>query len=695
MKSFAPGSLRLAAILSGIAALGLVCARVEAQGFSIPFNEVHTVATSSEGVPVEHSFTVTTAGTYQVALTDLGVQPTPPYSPAPLASVQLAVTSGATVVGTPLTGASSMQFSATPGTYIVHVVGAPGPLPGSGPFGVDITNVADGTQLAGASFSDTVALPPTALPSDTSVLDSSFTVTASDTYTVTLTDFKLPQALSELTLALVVDGGALLTTLTVSGSGTSQQSAMVALAPNTTYRIFAIGQASSTVNAGLYAAVVRSSTGAVAFSSTQPVGMVTAFGSVALTAGAAYSLHFIDLGYPGTLPTTAGTSGALVALDDQIVASLATLGTQAFNALSTLPSGGTYRAFAFANPAVVPGTGSYALEILPASGAAALSVAQAVSLPGSAYTAFTFSPTLSSGGNYRAQLADYSLPAALTNVSLAAVQGGASLGVPLTAPGNLDITATSGTVYMLVFAQPAAAGGIFGIDLIPGTVGTPVFQATQGVGAGTLFAARTIDIATAGSYDVTVSDVGFPAPLANLWVLMSSGPTAAGSILGSGKFSFNAMPGTYILNFFAQPSSTAKAGTYSIAVAPTPPPPTVTLSASTQSVSSGGTVMLTWSSTNATSCTASSSASDGWTGPRPTSGTETSAALTTATTFTLVCTAANGVTAQAAVSITITTPPSGSHGGGGGFDWGSLSLLIGLVFLTLGRRRSPGAPPAT
>src|SRR6185437_6942632 len=73
------------------------------------------------------------------------------------------------------------------------------------------------------------------------------------------------------------------------------------------------------------------------------------------------------------------------------------------------------------------------------------------------------------------------------------------------------------------------------------------------------------------------------------------------------------------------PSSTSAA---SIAAAPT-----VTFTASQSSISSGVTSTLTWSSTNATSCTASGA----WTGTQSTTGTK-SVSPTATSTYTLTCT---------------------------------------------------------
>ena len=90
-------------------------------------DEVHTVATVNTGVPIEHDFQVSAAGNYHVLLTDLGALFTPA---APLASVKLAITSGDMIVGTPLVGAGTLQFSApAAGTYRLHVIGMPGSNP--------------------------------------------------------------------------------------------------------------------------------------------------------------------------------------------------------------------------------------------------------------------------------------------------------------------------------------------------------------------------------------------------------------------------------------------------------------------------------------------------------------------------------------------------------------------------------------
>src|SRR5579863_2380619 len=88
------------------------------------------------------------------------------------------------------------------------------------------------------------------------------------------------------------------------------------------------------------------------------------------------------------------------------------------------------------------------------------------------------------------------------------------------------------------------------------------------------------------------------------------------------------------------------------------PQPVLTLSASPVSISKGSSATLSWSSTNATSCTASG----GWSGSEPTSGSASTGALNSTTTFTLTCNGASGTT-PASASATVSVQ-SGTGGGG-------------------------------
>jgi hypothetical protein len=77
--------------------------------------------------------------------------------------------------------------------------------------------------------------------------------------------------------------------------------------------------------------------------------------------------------------------------------------------------------------------------------------------------------------------------------------------------------------------------------------------------------------------------------------------------------------------------------------------PTATLTAAPRIVSAGGAAVLTWSSSNATACTAYGA----WSGAKAASGSASTGPLTAGTTFSLACSGAGGISSLASVSIGI------------------------------------------
>jgi hypothetical protein len=660
-------------------------------------NVVSTVAAATQAVPLDEKLPALQPGTYQVTLTDLGAQLTPS---APLATAELGVTGGNAVVGTPavLTSGSktlsttfTVSAAAAAGAYVIHVVGTPGTVSGSGSIGLLVTNTSNNSQVA--SFSDTLALPSTGTPSNVGALSDTFTVTTAGSYTVTLTDMQFPQALTTLTLAITLQGNLLTDPTFGTTSGQPVATTTLSLQPGT-YQIFAGGQAGGAVNAGLYGINVSlAGGGTTVYSNTIPVGSVTSVGSPALTA-ASYTLTFSDLAFPSALSQAA----AAVTLNGQSVAQLAATGTSSPFTATAVP----YQVFALGLPAS-GGQGSYTLSVQPVGGTPVLNLARAVSDPASGIFAYSFDSTATAQA-YTLDLADFGYPAALTSIQAAAVQAGALLSgtnngataTSLSASGSLAINPVAGPISLLVFAQPApaasagaAAGGLFGIDLTETGVGAPAFQTSQGVGQ--LFSVQTATVTTGGSYQVVVTDLGFPANFANLAVIITRGTSKVGSIFGGGTLPFVATGGDYLINFLAQPNvapptGTFQAGTYSIVVEQAPPAATVTLQAAPTSVSSGGTATLTWSSANTSSCTASSSPAGAWSGTVATSGTATSAALTATTTFTLTCVGTDGTSPSQTATVTV-TPTTSSHNGGGAIGTDVILLLVGALGLRLAGRR--------
>jgi hypothetical protein len=87
------------------------------------------------------------------------------------------------------------------------------------------------------------------------------------------------------------------------------------------------------------------------------------------------------------------------------------------------------------------------------------------------------------------------------------------------------------------------------------------------------------------------------------------------------------------------------------AVAASATAPTVAINSEPSIVASGGSTTITWSSTNATACTASGA----WSGTQPVSGTHSTGALTVDATYTLSCTGPGGSTQQS-TTVTMSVP---------------------------------------
>jgi len=654
-------------------AVALACAAANAQELppcsTLPCSIVHTVADSDQAVPLEYTFTISTPGTYQLTLTDLGAQA--PLN-APLADVKLAITSGTAIVGTPLASPGTTQFSAVAGTYVIHVTGKPGVGLGSGPVGIEVASTAGGAPVA--LFSGTLALAASSLPSDESVLSDSFTVTTAGSYQLALSDLQVPQALS-VVLAVIIAPGASTPAAVLGGGGPNTTT--VALVAGT-YDVFGVGQAGSS-NSGLFSVSVTAVGGTTPlYSNVQPIGATTLVGNVPLQAGS-YTLNLADLQFPAALLQLE----AVVTLNGQAVqAPLTAAGSESFTAAAA-----TYQVFAA--PSAAASGGGYTVDLRSSSGASLLDVARAVSGSGGAVLGYSFDAALQSGGTFTLDLADFAFPTAFTTLQAVAVQNGATLGAGLSAAGTVNISATSGALSLLVFATPNASSlpsaGLFGIDVASGAGASPLFQATQAVGEP--FSSQQVSIPTGGLYTVTASDLGFPQTLQSLAVVVTQGSSLVGSIYASpssGTLTFKATPGDYLVNILAQPQGASdEAGTYAVEVASAPSPPTAKLISNVTSVQSGGTVTLQWSSENATSCTGSSSPQSGFSGTLPTSGTLTSSALTVSTTFTLTCTGIGGASTPQSIAVTIT-----KGGGGGAISPALLALLASLaVARARGERR--------
>ncbi len=211
-------------------------------------------------------------------------------------------------------------------------------------------------------------------------------------------------------------------------------------------------------------------------------------------------------------------------------------------------------------------------------------------------------------------------------------------------------------------------------------------------------ASRRVDVlAPAPTVSISVAPTSIvPGDSATLtW--SSSGATActasgawSGAVAASGRQTVSPTAAgtyTYLLSCAASGGAAQASATLTVSSAGTSSAPTVSISVSPAAITLGNSATLTWSTTNATAC----SAGGAWTGSQSTFGTQTVTPASAGTyTYSLTCTgtggSARGSTTLSAKAVSVTI--SGNSGGGGALSLGDLALLLGLFLARRSRARS-------
>ena len=129
----------------------------------------------------------------------------------------------------------------------------------------------------------------------------------------------------------------------------------------------------------------------------------------------------------------------------------------------------------------------------------------------------------------------------------------------------------------------------------------------------------------------------------------ATGCVASGAWSGALAINGSQNVGPLTTNSIYSISCSGPGGTSSMASVTINVTPTAMVTANPSVVATGGSSMLTWSSTNATSCTASAA----WSGTLPTSGNQGTGALSVSTNYSLTCSGAGGTSNVAQATVTI------------------------------------------
>jgi hypothetical protein len=633
-------------------------------------------------LPPTYEFTLAAAGNYVLTLKDISVDSGLPQS---LQSLQVLVTRDLQVVArlaieypsqntvAPLP--KTQTFAGTPGIYRVHVLGAIATNGAGGLFSVDVAPSAGGAAVF--NVADAIATQ-SAPPSEQSVLQTEFTVSASGTYRVLALDRDFPAALTDRSV-LVIRSSTQTPVVSSTGAFSTGDVGTFSAQAGETYELIVISTA-GVGSAGLYGALVQNvATNAVIYRSENGVGRLPPARPLSIPTAATYSLALTDLHFPAALTAFS----AAIIQSDTFVGSV-TGATPGDVALSAGPA----QLFVYSTAAT---TGTVS-ALLSSGGLVAYGDVHIIDASADATTPaiYSFSPSEPvAAANYTLSLDDLRFPNELPNLQALVVQQGQPLDRLNGSGSSAPIALAAGKVRVLVAATPPpasgtlAGNGAFALALKAAN-NAIVFESTQGVGG--LFNAKVVNLPAAGRYDIELKDFEFPARLRISWLAVTHGTQLVGQVIGSSPIqNLQLEAGVHVLNFIGQPAANTSYGAFGVKVSDSTPAPVVTLSASPTSVTAGQASTLTWSATNATSCTAT----NGWGGTKTASGTQSTGALSTSsnTTFALECVGPGG-RGSASVTVTVTAPTSGSSGGGGGhLDPLLLVSLASLLTLASARRQ--------
>ena len=614
-------------------------------------------------------FTIATAGTYRLTVTDFGSTAGPPR----LARADAAVTHGSELVTSQgvttatTTGAAMRTFTATPGEHRLTLIGQPNaPAATVGSAGVRIDDPASGAVLLETLQAFETPRAPTASPA---TFEHELAVQGG-AYTLEITDFALPQPLAMLqTTVIRRSDGAIVANVTGAGP-----IALTAGASDT-FEVFLYAELAPTAARGLVGVNLRDVGGAVAAAEVHELGDWPHRYPVDLAAAAQLNASLADLGFP--LPLAA--LGAEVVRDARRAASRFGPGVP----VSFAAAAGRYDVYVDAVPATTS-PGSFGLRLVSPAGAL-LDEVESVTAPQplTDVAAIDTHFDVATAGSYALTLTDFGAAGffdAFESLALALARDD-QIVQTLTASGTITFAATPGRYSVAILADPsgAAGEGLLGVRVADAAGATTLLDFTEAVG--TDFRAATFTVAGAGNVDVRIADLAFPASFARLRAAVTHGAERVAEIVGAGTFTFAATPGVYHVSLLAEPAAGVGYGTLGVRASVQAPGPVVTLTASAASVTVGSAVTLTWSAANASTCTASG----GWSGARAASGTESVPGLRSATTFTLTCAGAGGSQA-ASVTVGVTAE---QRSGGGSVDALLLALLMGTL---LAARRRGNAP---
>jgi hypothetical protein len=411
-----------------------------------------------------------------------------------------------------------------------------------------------------------------------------FTATAAEALTVTLTDFKIPAAFSDLEIAVTL-GDVLVGTAKVDATFTAKVT-IPAAAGN--YGLHVIGTPDATQGWGSFGVTTTrdadgttiaadSFSGNIQVPATPNTGTTQFTNNFTPATTGNYTVTLTDDAFPGTLQML---SALVIGGGSQVVIPGGTLASPA-PTLVPLTAGTNYQLFAAATPTSALPAGLFSIHVTDPSGATVYDRTVPVGQMGA-------STVINNAKSQTANLSlvDQGYPAPLASAGIAVTSGGTALGV-LTAPGTVsNIVLPAGQLEVWNYAAAGAQPGVYTVGLTGVTTGaTPpsLLSSTQVVNPSPASSATSFafvaTIPSAGSYNLLVSDFLFPAALQTLAATVAQNGVALTQD-SSGNFTAQAGVVVVVVN-----AATGGNGIFGVTVGTTGSSPTVLLD-STQAVGS-------------------------------------------------------------------------------------------------------------
>jgi hypothetical protein len=397
---------------------------------------------TAEGI-LQKSFVVTTAGAYQISVTDLGLPHLLQASP------QLIVLFNGSVIAllpdatnnNALTKAVTLQA----GSYQIFALGLAVTQPGGGLFSASVIPASAGGGAP--AFSWTVPV------GGTIAVGGAVQLTSGAQYQLSVNDLAFPVHLSQLAaLAVDISQGTAAATLTLSGT---QAFTAAGSNPGDTYQIFAAAQAAATPGAGSYSAQILAQGGTPVSGSAEAVTTSTSTlvpftFTVDVPAAGSYTVTLTDLQIPAPL-TTADL--ALV----QAGAIVGTPLTSAGGITATLAAGaGSLTLLGFAQSSASAGS-LIDVNLANTSGTLVFDQPQGIGA--------AFKPTqisITTKGSYQFTLADLAWPASFSQSGgqlTGILTQGATVVGQVFGGGTLSAISvtTAGNYYLSIIATPTGS----------------------------------------------------------------------------------------------------------------------------------------------------------------------------------------------------------------------------------------------